>query len=439
MPGLNGHQTMDRGFYIILAAQFLSALADSSLQIAAMSLLKMQNAAEWHNSMLVWGFTVSYVILAPFVGSFADSMHKGRAMLLCNAIKLCGCVGMLLGVPPVIAYAVVGFGAAAYSPAKYGIVTEYLPHEKLVAANGWLEGSTVAAIIFGIVLGGELVGSTMTTILANSPLYMLSAPVFALIVISFMYIAASWINLFIPKLDVELKPIHYAPGYLLREFWDCVIRLWKDPQGQLALAVTTILWGAGRTMQLVVINWAIIWLGFKFEHATLLVAVFAFGTAFGAILAGSQVPLKKAFSVLPAGVAMGLLMIGMLLVHHPIVAAIQIFMIGGLAGFFVVPLNAVLQHRGHLLMGAGHSIAVQNFNENLGILLMVGLHGVLVSYFSTPLTDNMPGAALAYFQQSGGIPPMRTIIISFASTMILVMLYIIYRHRKGEAAGLMHD
>ncbi|MBV8467104.1 MAG: lysophospholipid transporter LplT [Burkholderiales bacterium] len=430
---------MDRGFYIILAAQFLSALADSALQIAAMSMLKLQHTPEWHNSMLVWGFTVSYVLLAPFVGSFADSMHKGHAMLLCNAIKLSGCVAMLIGLPPVLAYTVVGFGAAAYSPAKYGIVTEYLPHDKLVAANGWLEGSTVAAIIFGIVLGGALVGTNTAAWLAHSPLAMLSPPVFGLIVISLVYIAASWINLYVPKLDIELKPIHYAPGFLLREFWDCVIRLWKDPQGQLSLAVTTILWGAGRTMQLVVINWAIIWLGFNFEHATQLVAVFAFGTAFGAVIAGQQIPLKQAFRVLPAGIVMGLLMIGLLFVHDPAIAALQIFLIGSLAGFFVVPLNAMLQHRGHLLMGAGHSIAVQNFNENLGILIMVGIHAMLVRWLSGPITDTMPGSALAYFQQSGGIPPMRLIIISFASAMILVMLYIIRRYHAGEAADLMHD
>jgi len=439
MLGLAGHSTMDRGFYTILIAQFLSALADSALLIAAMALLRTLSAPEWHNSMLVWGFTVSYVVLAPFVGSFADSMHKGHAMLICNAIKLAGCVGMLVGLPPVLAYTIVGFGAAAYSPAKYGIVTEYLPHEKLVAANGWLEGSTVGAIIFGTVLGGLLVGPHTAHLLAHSWLSMLSAPTFAVILISFIYLAASWVNLYIPKLNVALKPIHYGPIYLAREFWDCVLRLWRDPQGQLSLAVTTLFWGAGKTMQLVVINWAIIWLGFEFQQSTQLVAVVAFGTALGAVLAGNMIPLKRAFRVLPAGVMMGVLIISMLFVHSAVVAAVLIFLIGGLAGFFVVPLNAMLQHRGHLLMGAGHSIAVQNFNENVGILVMVGVHALLVRNFSHPLTDTMHGAALAYFQASGGVPPMYAIIIGFGLLLALVMLYIIKLHRNGEAAGLMHD
>ncbi|QDQ25212.1 lysophospholipid transporter LplT [Chitinimonas arctica] len=430
---------MNRGFYTILTAQFLSALADNALFIAALALLKIQEAPAWHQSMLLWCFTVSYVVLAPFAGSFADSMHKGKAMMLCNGIKLLGCVGMLVGLPPLLAYAVVGFGAAAYSPAKYGIVTEYLPHEQLVAANGWLEGATVSAIIFGTVLGGLIAGPRMGEWLAITPLHMLSAPVFALVVLCFIYLAAAWVNLYIPKLNVELKPIHYSPRFLIREFWDCVIKLWRDPQGQLSLAVTTLFWGAGATMRLVVINWAVIWLGFNLEEATRLVAVVAFGTAAGAILAGRLIPLRQAFRVLPAGVAMGVMVISMLFINNVVLAGTQMFLVGALAGFFVVPLNAMLQHRGHLLMGAGHSIAVQNFNENLGILVMVGGHALLVKYFSSPLSDNMHGHALAYFQSLGGVPPMYSIIIGFGLLLIIPMLYIMHLHRRGQAAGLMHD
>ncbi|QNM94948.1 lysophospholipid transporter LplT [Chitinimonas koreensis] len=430
---------MNRGFYTILLAQFLSALADNALFIAALALLKSQQAPEWHQSMLLWCFTVSYVLLAPFAGSFADSMHKGRAMMICNGIKLFGCVGMLFGLPPLLAYAVVGFGAAAYSPAKYGIITELLPHEQLVAANGWLEGATVAAIIFGTVIGGLVAGPRMADWLAASPLSMLSAPVFAIIVLCLLYLLAGWVNLYIPKLKVELKPIHFNPGYLVREFADCLARLWRDPQGQLSLSVTTLFWGAGATMRLVVINWAVIWLGFNLEEATRLVAVVAFGTAAGALVAGRFIPLKDAFRVLPAGIAMGAMVVSMLLIHDVMVAAVQMFLVGALAGFFVVPLNAMLQHRGHMLMGAGHSIAVQNFNENLGILVMVGAHALLVRYLSAPLSDTMHGHALAYFQHAGGVPPMHGIIIGFGLLVMLTMVYITIRYRRGLAAGIMHD
>jgi len=433
---------MDRGFYTILGAQFLSALADNALFVAAMALLRFEKAPDWHQSMLLWCFTVSYVVLAPFAGSFADSMHKGRAMLLCNGIKLLGCVAMLLGLPPLLAYAIVGFGAAAYSPAKYGIVTEYLPHDKLVEANGWLEGATVGAIIFGTVIGGFISGERVDIWLDTTPLAKYDAPQFAIGVLAVLYLLAAWVNLYIPRLNVELKPIHYNPAFLVREFWGCVCKLWRDPQGQLSLGVTTLFWGAGATMRLVVINWAVIWLGFTLDKATLLVAIVAFGTAFGAFLAGRVIPLKSAFRVLPAGVMMGLVVMLMLLVFDYRIAAFQMFVVGSLAGFFVVPLNAMLQHRGHMLMGAGHSIAVQNFNENLGILFMVGAHALMVKYLSQPLPTDASVVMLQYFSRTGQaprMPPMYGIVLGFGLMLVFAMLYIIRRYRRGVKAGTMHD
>ncbi len=389
--------------------------------------------------MLLWCFTVSYVVLAPFAGSFADSVPKGRAMLICNGVKLIGCCSMLVGMPPIIAYAIVGFGAAAYSPAKYGIVTEYLPHDRLVAANGWLEGATVAAIVFGTVLGGFLAGGNVDRWLDHTWLEPLNAPEFAISVVCLLYLAAAWVNWYIPKLDVHLKPIHFNLHFLLKEFWWCVQRLWKDPQGQLSLAVTTLFWGAGATMRLVVINWAIIWLEYTQEQATRLVALVAFGTAFGAILAGRFIPIRRAFVVLPAGVAMGAVVMTLLAVKDTFAAGLMMIFIGSLAGFFVVPLNAMLQHRGHMLMGAGHSIAVQNFNENLGILLMVGIHALVVRYLSTPLDPEASDAVKAAFGATGATPPMVGIVVGFGVFVMLLMLWISRRHRRGVAAGIMHD
>lgn len=435
---------MNFGFFIILGSQFLSALADNALFIAAIALLKVQAAPEWHLSLLLWSFTTSYVVLAPFAGSFADSMHKGRAMMICNGIKLAGCLGMLIGVPPIIAYAVVGFGAAAYSPAKYGIITEYLPHEKLVAANGWLEGATVGAIIFGTLLGGFLCGNWIhaflnthhigTFVLGNH----ISPPEFAIGAIIVIYLLAAWLNVYIPKLNVRLKALHLKPMHLAREFWWCVKRLWRDPQGGLSLGVTTLFWGAGATMRLVVINWAIIWLSYSMEQATRLVAIVAFGVAFGAVIAGRWIPLKKAFSVLPAGIAMGVGIVGMLFVHETWIAALMMFVVGALSGFFVVPLNAMLQHRGYMLMGAGHSIAVQNFNENLGILVMVGAHALLVKFLSENVPADAPASVIQQFSSSG-VPPMHAIITGFGLLVALVMVYITRRYRQGEKQGIMHD
>ncbi|MBV1775830.1 lysophospholipid transporter LplT [Burkholderiaceae bacterium DAT-1] len=427
---------MNRGFFTILGAQFLSALADNALFIAAMALLKSQHAPEWHQSMLLWSFTVSYVLVAPFAGSFADSMHKGRAMMICNTIKLAGCIGMLVGMPPILSYALVGFGAAVYSPAKYGLITEYLPHNRLVEANGWLEGATVSAIIFGTVLGGLLAGPRMNALLHGYG-FPLDASILAICVITLLYLSAAWINRYIPKLDVVIKPLSLNPLLLIREFIDCLKRLWLDPQGQLSLAVTTLFWGAGATMRLVVINWAVLWLSFNLEQATRLVAVVAFGTAFGAILAGRYIKLEQAFRVLPAGVLMGVMMVSMIFVYNVHVAAVFIFAVGALGGFFVVPLNAMLQHRGHMLMGAGHSIAVQNFNENLGILVLVGAHALVVRYLSTPIPDTLTSPARQFF--ATGLPPMIGIIIGFGSLLALTMTYIIIRYRRGVRAGLMQD
>ncbi|AOY01831.1 lysophospholipid transporter LplT [Jeongeupia sp. USM3] len=428
---------MDRGFFLILGAQFLSALADNALFIAALALLREHLAPEWHLSMLLWCFTVSYVVLAPFAGSFADSMHKGRAMMICNGIKLIGGVGMLVGLPPILAYTVVGFGAAAYSPAKYGLVTEYLPHEKLVEANGWLEGATVAAIIFGTVLGGVLTGAQVGHWLETLP-WQIGTAEFAIGVIVLIYLGAAWLNSHIPRLNVQLKPLSWDPLRLTREFYACAKRLWLDPQGQLSLAVTTLFWGAGATMRLVVLNWAVIWLAYSMEKATMLIATVAFGTAFGAVIAGRFIPLKRAFSVLPAGIAMGLLVMSMLLVYDGTLAATLMFIVGALSGFFVVPLNAILQHRGYLLMGAGHSIAVQNFNENLGILVMVGVHALLVKYLSTPLPADASALLVKQFG-NGGLPPMTVIVLGFGLFVAAMMVFITARYRRGTRAGVMHD
>lgn len=420
---------MDRGFFIILGAQFFSALADNALFIAAISLLRQQSAPEWYNSVLLCCFTVFYVVLAPFVGSLADAMHKGRAMMLCNGIKLAGCLGMLLGVPVLLCYAIVGFGAAAYSPAKYGIITEYLPHERLVAANGWLEGTTVAAIVFGTVLGGVLIAvPTVTYIHTVLPEGVRYTPAqIAIFLIGMVYLVAAWLNLYIPKLNVTLKPLTIRPVQLGREFYGCLRRLWRDPGGQLSLAVTTYFWGIGATMRLVIINWAMLWLHFNLEKSTKLVAVVAFGTALGAALAGKLVPLQKAFRVLPAGILIGFLVMSMLLVYEVWLAAILMFIVGVLAGYLVVPMNAILQHRGYCLMGAGHSIAVQNFNENLGILLMVGAHALIVKHWSQPVPADASYEVMAQFAHTGGVPPMFLIITVASVSMIMMMLYAMWR------------
>jgi MFS transporter, LPLT family, lysophospholipid transporter len=398
---------MDRGFYIIMAAQFFSALADNALLITAIAMLREIDAPAAHVPMLKWFFTISYVLLAAFVGAFADSMPKGRVMLISNGIKISGCLMLIAGLPPLYAYAVVGIGAAAYSPAKYGILTEYLPHSKLVVANSWIEGLTVGAIIFGTILGGWMIspyllqsfGEIDATLNAVLPFTLTSSLLdYSLGMVAALYLVAAWFNLYVPNTGVDHKPLHNNPLFLLRDFFHCVRLLWTDKLGQITLAVTTLFWAAGATMQFIMLRWTEEALHLPLDQAPYMQAIFAVGIALGAALAGRFIPIHRSVRVIGVGIAMGLVTLTMvpltgdglvygLGVDRTLVlgfdgvwlAGILMLIVGAMAGFFVVPMNALLQHRGHILMGAGHSIAVQNFNENIGILIMLGLYALLVA------------------------------------------------------------
>jgi len=374
---------MTLGFYIILAAQFFSALADNALLFAAIALLKDLHAPAWHTPVLQESFVVSYILLAPFVGVFADSLPKGRVMFISNTIKLGGCIAMLAGVNPLLAYGLVGFGAAAYSPAKYGILTEYLPPEKLVLANSWMEGLTVVAIILGAVVGGVLISPEIAGPMLqwwDVPLIdtgIDTPPELAISIIIVLYLVAALFNLYIPRVSIDHKPLSRNPVFLISEFMHCFKLLWKDPLGQVSLAVTTLFWGTGATLRLLVLTWATVVLHFDMGSAAKLTAWVAVGIAFGAMLAARFVKLEHSVKVLPVGIGMGLVVLAMIPVTNPVLAIILLIAIGAMGGYFVVPMNALLQHRGHLLMGAGSSIAVQNFNENLSIFAMLALYALM--------------------------------------------------------------
>jgi LPLT family lysophospholipid transporter-like MFS transporter len=374
---------MNRGFYTIMAAQFFSSLADNALLIAAIALLAEMSSPGWMTPLLKLFFVLSYVLLAAFVGAFADSLPKGRVMFITNMIKIAGCLMMFADVHPLIAYGVVGFGAAAYSPAKYGILTELLPAEKLVAANGWIEGLTMASIILGTVLGGALVSPHVVSILLqwHIPIinWHLNTPTHAaLMVIGMLYLIATVFNLKIPDTGARYPHQQRRLSKLIVDFANCNAILWKDKLGQISLAVTTLFWGAGATLQFIVLKWAEKSLGMPLDKAAILQGVVAFGVAIGAGAAARMIPLKKSLTVMPMGIVMGLVVMAMTVVHSVWVAYPLLIIIGALSGYFVVPMNALLQHRGHVLMSAGHSIAVQNFNENLSVLTMLVLYALMI-------------------------------------------------------------
>jgi MFS transporter, LPLT family, lysophospholipid transporter len=409
---------MKAGFYTIMAAQFFSSLADNALLIAAIALLRELSEPAWMTPALKQSFVLSYVMLAPLVGAFADSMPKGRVMLITNGIKIIGCVMMLMTLHPLFAYAVVGFGAAAYSPAKYGILTELLPPQQLVVANGWIEGTTVTSIILGVLTGGLLLGPRISAFLLgfDMPFFDIgieTPPEAAIAFIILLYLLAALFNWYIPNTGVDHRMVNRNPLYLIRGFAHCASLLWRDRLGQVSLATTTLFWGAGATLQFILIDWAAATLRLDLSQASMLQGVVAAGIAAGAMIAARFVSLRGSVKVLPIGITMGLIVMTMIFVHDVSTAMVLMVCIGACAGFFVVPMNALLQHRGHVLMGAGHSIAVQNFNENIGILAMVGLYAVMVSW---------------------GLSVQAAIVLFglFVSTMMaLVML----RHRSNQSRG----
>ena len=387
---------MKRGFFTIMAAQFFSSLADNALFVAAVELIRTSGGAEWQRAALVPMFALFYVVLAPFVGAFADSRPKGQVMFISNAIKVVGCLMMLFGTHPLLSYAIVGLGAAAYSPAKYGILTELLPPSQLVKANGWIEGLTIASIILGVLVGGQLVGAHATDMLLGLDFPFIdtgidTAPEAAIALLILVYALAAWFNTRIPNTDAPLRALPQNLLALLPDFWHCNTRLWKDRLGQISLATTTLFWGVSGNLRYIVLAWSAAALGYSTTQASSLVGVVAIGTAVGAVVASVRMKLHQATRVMPLGIAMGLLVVAMNFITNVWAAAPFLILLGAIGGFLVVPMNALLQHRGHNLMGAGRSIAVQNFNEQACILALGGFYSL-----STGLGLSAFGAITAF-------------------------------------------
>ena len=381
---------MKRGFYTIMVAQFFSSLADNALFVAAVELLQTQGYAPWQGAALVPMFALFYVVLAPFVGAYADARPKGDVMLKSNSIKVVGCLMMLFGAHPLVAYAVVGLGAVAYSPAKYGILTELLPPSQLVKANGWIEGLTIASIILGVLLGGQLISPAVSEWLLSWDLPYIDTGInsrakAAVAVLIAIYLFAAWFNTKIPATHVTLTPMLRDPKQsrwanlwsLVPDFISCNKLLWTDKLGQISLATTTLFWGVSGNLRYIVLAWSAAALGYGTSQASSLVGVVAVGTAVGAVLASFRMRLDQATRVMPLGIAMGIMVLGMDFIRNAWVAAPFLVLLGGLGGFLVVPMNALLQHRGARLMGGGRSIAVQNFNEQTCILALGGGYAFL--------------------------------------------------------------
>lgn len=352
-----------RGMVAVLIAQFLSALADNALLFAAIAMLKMHSAPSWQTPMLQEAFVVAFIFLAPFVGPLADAWPKGRVMLVANAIKFAGAATMLLGLHPLIAYNLVGIGAAAYSPAKYGILSELVGKDKLVKANGMMEGSTIVAILLGAVLGGKLADGLVTT---------------ALSVVCVCYLLAAGANALIPRLPVAHKLAHFSPRVLVSDFWAALLSLFGDKDARFSMLSTSVFWGTGSTLRLLLVAWVPVALGIAdLSMPANMSGAVAVGIALGAAAAASFVSLDKINRVLPAGILIGVIIIAFAQMTNLYAAIVLLVLVGACGGFYVVPLNAMLQEKGHETVGAGHAVAVQNFFENFAMLGLVGLYTLM--------------------------------------------------------------
>ncbi|ELM3226336.1 lysophospholipid transporter LplT [Salmonella enterica] len=353
-----------KGMLSVIVAQFLSAFGDNALLFATLALLKAQFYPDWSQPVLQMVFVGAYILFAPFVGQIADSFAKGRVMMVANGLKLAGAAGICLGINPFVGYTLVGIGAAAYSPAKYGILGELTTGDKLVKANGLMEASTIAAILLGSVAGGVLADWHVIA---------------ALVACALAYAGAVAANLFIPKLVAARPGQSWRFSAMTRSFFCACVVLWRNGETRFSLVGTGLFWGAGVTLRFLLVLWVPVALGIT-DNATptYLNAMVAVGIVVGAGAAAKLVTLETVSRCMPAGILIGVVVAIFSLQHALLPAYALLLLIGMLGGFFVVPLNALLQERGKKSVGAGNAIAVQNLGENSAMLLMLGLYSLAV-------------------------------------------------------------
>ncbi len=378
---------MPKGFFYLVSAQFASGLADHALLILGIAFLSEQGYPGWWAPLLKFSFTLSYVLLAPVLGPLSDAVSKPRLMAAMNGLKLIGVAFFFSGLHPVLAFALVGLAASAYAPAKYGLVTETVTPAQLVRANGWLEVSVVLAVILGTACGGLLISVRQweAMVMLNDGLCaVLHLPVQTqlaspLLLVILIYALAAALNWGIPHSHAVYAQRSIHPVALCRDFWHSNTLLWRDPMGRISLSVTTLFWGVGAVIQFAVLAWAQQIMHLPLEKGAFLQAIVAVGVIVGAGWAGHKISLPSAPKVLPLGIALGLLLPAIAFTHSLYWAVPLMIVVGVVGGVLMVPMNALLQHRGFELLTAGRSIAVQGFNENASVLLLLGLYSALLA------------------------------------------------------------
>ena len=392
---------MPKGFYFLIGAQFASGLADNALLILGIYFLKEQGYPGWWAPLLKFSLTLAYVLLASVVGPLADAFSKSRLMAGMNALKIVGVLMLCVGAQPLCAFAVIGLAASVYAPAKYGLATESVPARWLVRANAWIEVSMVLSVIFGIALGGTLTGLSEAS--ASVDLLIRTQTLPAMAVVVGVYLVAAVLNVGLMPMGQRsnLAPFTWH-ALRVSTFWKSNQKLWRDPLGGVSLYVTTLYWGVGTVMQFSVLVWAQSSLGMSLKLGAYLQALVALGVIAGAYMAGRSFKLHSARQALPWGLLLAVLLPVMVMVTDLWIAVPLLLCVGVAGGMLLVPMNALLQHRGMLVLSAGRSIAVQGFNENLCVLLMLASYSALLA-FGMPLSVIMLLMAVVLF---AGIAPL---------------------------------
>lgn len=357
---------------LVLGSQFFSAFADNALLFGAITLVRQQNFPEWSIPVLQQFFVIAFIVLAPFAGVFADGFSKSKVMLYSNGLKMLGAVAMLLGMSPFFAYGLVGAGAAMYSPAKYGILSDIVPPEKLISANGMMEGSTIAAILLGVIAGG---------VLADMNVF------YALGAVIVCYGLAAFLNLFVPAIKPERAFDRRELPQAFVKFQKALTVLWADRDARFSILGTSLFWGVGATMRFLLVAWVPYVLQITGNALpAYLNGATAIGIVIGAAIAPHFLNMASAYKSIRAGIALGVVIMLLAMLTQVWQAYAVLIVVGALGGFFIVPLNALLQERGHELVGTGSAVAVQNLAENSVMLLMIGAYTGLAHSGTSPVS-----------------------------------------------------
>jgi MFS transporter, LPLT family, lysophospholipid transporter len=354
--------------HALLGAQFLTAFADNAILFAAIAaVLRDAHAAPWYVPALQSAFLVAFVLLAPWVGPFADAFPKAYVLLIGNVLKGLGAALMLVGLEPIAAYLLVGVGAAVYGPAKYGILPELVKPEHMVKANGWIEGSTIAAIIVGTYVGARVADRSIALALA---------------VVVAVYAAALLITLLIPR----TAPKHAGEPLGVGHFAAMMRRLLAADRARFTMLGSSLFWGAGAVLRLLLVAFAPAVLGIETASGIAELTLWlALGIVAGAVTAPRLVPMERLRRARLAAYAMGACILVLASVTGVAGARLALAAIGVCGGLFVVPVNAALQDIGYRTVGSGGAVALQAFFENLAMLVAVGAYTLAASRGAPPV------------------------------------------------------